>query len=319
MSVLPDVARERAAPSAGPRPATRRHRLPGQGLLALALLAPSMIVVFGVVLYPLVRTLVLSFSDVNSSLQTSTPFIGVRNYRTVFGDPAFWDTVWRTAFFTIFSTAVELVVGVAIAQFLNQRIRGQWLFRSAVIVTWALPTIVNANMWRWILDASYGSLNGLLMHLGLIDHYHDWIGGPHQALVVVALADAWKTTSLVAIILFAALQTISPELYEAGVVDGAGAWRRFTSITLPLLRPAIAVVLVLRTIEAFKVFDIIYVMTRGGPASGTTTVAFYTYLQAFSNQRFGIGSAVAYVTVAFILVLCLIYMRLLNRSSGPAQ
>ena len=111
------------------------------------------------------------------------------------------------------------------------------------------------------------------------------------------------------------MQTISPDIYEAATVDGAGAFRRFFSLTLPLLRPAIAVVLVLRTIEAFKVFDIIYIMTRGGPASGTTTIAFYTYLQAFSNQRYGLGSAVAYVTVALILVLCLVYMRLINRAS----
>ena len=318
MTALPEVRTREGTPRRTARGRLRSER-GGQGWYALALLAPSLILVFGVVLYPLIRTLVLSFSDVNSSLQTTTPFIGVRNYDAIFNDSAFWATVWRTAFFTVFSTGLELVVGIAIAQFLNQKIRGQWLFRSAVIVTWALPTIVNANMWRWILDGSYGSLNGLLMHLGLIDHYHDWIGGSHQALIVVALADAWKTTSLVAIILFASLQTISPELYEAAVVDGAGAWRRFTTITIPLLRPAIAVVLVLRTIEAFKVFDIIYVMTRGGPASGTTTIAFYTYLQAFSNQRFGIGSAVAYVTVAFILALCLVYMRILNRTSGPVQ
>ncbi|MCL2781343.1 MAG: sugar ABC transporter permease, partial [Actinomycetia bacterium] len=239
-----------------PRPAGRRRRR-SQAWLALALLAPCLVVVFGVVLYPLVRTLLLSLSDVTSSMQTTMPFVGFRNYETIFTNPIFWQTVWRTVFFTVFSTGLELALGVLLAQFLNQPIRGQWLFRSAVMLTWALPTIVNANMWRWILNASYGSLNGLLMHLGLISHYHDWIGGPTQALVVVALCDAWKTTSLVAIILFAAMQTVPTEVYEAARVDGAGALRRFWSVTIPMIRPAIAVVLVLRTIEAFKVFDII--------------------------------------------------------------
>jgi ABC-type sugar transport system permease subunit len=294
--------------------ALRKDR--SQAPLALVLMLPALLVVLGVVLYPLGRTAVLSFFDVTSSVQTELPFVGLGNYADLFGSPAFWATLARTAVFTIFSTALQLVLGLAVAQFLNQRIRGQWLFRSAVVFAWALPTIVNANMWRWILNSQYGLLNGVLMQLGILETGKDWIGGPNQALLAVALADSWKSTALVAILLFAGLQTIPRELYEAAALDGAGAWRRYLHMTLPLLTPTIGVVLVLRTIEAFKVFDIIYVMTRGGPASGTTTIAFYTYLQAFSNQRFGLGSAVAFVTVACILALCLVYMRVLNRSGG---
>lgn len=295
----------------------RRDR--SQAPLALLLMAPAFFVVCIVVLYPLGRTLVLSFLDVTSSVQVETPFVGLRNYRTLFSNPEFWASLWRTVLFTFFSTAVQLTLGLAVAQLLNQRhIRGQWVFRSAVVFAWALPTIVNANMWRWILNSQYGFLNALLTHLGLVDGYVDWIGGPKQALFVVALADSWKTTGLVAILLFAGLQTIPNDIYEAAQLDGAGAFRRYFLLTLPLLRPMIMVVLVLRTIEAFKVFDIIYVMTRGGPASGTTTIAFYTYLQAFSNQEFGIGSAVAYVTVLCIMVLALVYMRLLGKSGTSA-
>jgi multiple sugar transport system permease protein/N,N'-diacetylchitobiose transport system permease protein len=299
----------------GGRPARRFRRERTQAPLALALMVPSLILVFGVVLWPLGRSLVLSFLDVTSSVQTSTPFVGLRNYARLFDDPAFWAALGRTMVFTLFSTGVEIALGLAVAQFLNQKIRGQWLFRSAVVFTWALPTIVNANMWRWILNSQYGFLNGLLSRLGLIHSYHDWIGGPHQALFVVALADAWKTTSLVAIVLFAGLQAIPGDIYEAAAMDGAGPFRRFASMTVPLLAPSIGVVLVLRTIEAFKVFDIVYVMTRGGPASGTTTIAYFTYLRAFSDQQFGVGSAVAYVTVACILVLCLVYLRALGRSA----
>ncbi|MBB2910296.1 multiple sugar transport system permease protein/N,N'-diacetylchitobiose transport system permease protein [Streptosporangium becharense] len=280
--------------------------------LALALLTPSLIVVLGVVLYPMGRTLALSLVDATSALQADFDFVGLDNYTTLLSDSDFWATVWRTAVFTVFSTAVELVVGLLVAQFLNQRIRGQWFFRSLVVLAWALPTIVGANMWRWILHPEYGALNGLLMRLGLLESYQDWIGGPQQALFVVALIDAWKTVPLVAILLLASMQTIGDDVYEAAAMDGAGALRRFWSITIPMLKPAIAVVLVLRTIEAFKVFDIIYIITRGGPDSGTTTMAFYTYLQAFSNQQFGIGSAAAYLTVLFIFVLSLVYLRMLR-------
>jgi ABC-type sugar transport system permease subunit len=279
---------------------------------------PSLIVVLGVVLYPLGRTLVLSFFDVTSSVQVNAPFVGLGNYRRLFADPGFWATLGRTVTFTLVSTGLQLTLGLALAQFLNQKIRGQWLFRGAVVFAWALPTIVNANMWRGILNSQYGPLNALLTQIGVIGAYKDWIGGPWQALGVVALADSWKTVGLVAILLFAGLQTIPKELYEAAALDGAGVWRRYVHITLPLLQPTILVVLVLRTIEAFKVFDIIYVMTRGGPASGTTTIAFYTYLQAFSNQQFGLGSAVAYVTVACIMVLALVYMRMLGRTGGAS-
>ncbi|MEU6411975.1 sugar ABC transporter permease [Microbispora sp. NPDC046933] len=303
--------------STAPRTAgARRGKVERQWPLALALLAPAMVVVFGVVLYPMGRTLVLSLVDATSALQTEFTFSGLSNYTALLSNSEFWATVWRTAVFTVFSTAVELVVGLLLAQFLNQRIRGQWFFRSLVVLAWALPTIVSANMWRWILHPEYGALNGLLMHLGLLDSYKDWIGGPTQALFVVALVDAWKTTPLVAILLLASMQTIGDDVYEAAAMDGAGAVRRFLSITIPMLKPAIAVVLVLRTIEAFKVFDIIYIMTRGGPDSGTTTIAFYTYLQAFSNQEFSLGSAAAYLTVLFIFVLSLVYLRMLRTDSG---
>lgn len=283
------------------------------GKFAFLLLLPALIIVFGVILYPLLRTVWLSFFNANTTMNSNFPFIGFENYQKLFNSPSFWSTVGRTATFTVFSTAIELVLGIALAIFLNQPLKGQWVFRTAVILVWAIPTIVNANLWRWILHPEYGALNGILTRLGWINHYHDWIGGPKQALYVVGLVDAWKTIPLVAILILAGLQTIPGDIYEAGAIDGAGVFRRFWNLTLPLIVPTIAIVLVLRTIEAFKVFDIIYIMTRGGPASGTTTIAFYTYLQAFSNQRFGYGSAVAVLTALFILLLSVVYLRILRR------
>ncbi len=154
-----------------------------------------------------------------------------------------------------------------------------------MVLPWALPTVVNAQMWRFILNSQYGALNALLTQLHIIGSYQSWLGSPFLALNMVTMADVWKNTSLVAFFLLAGLQTISSDLHEAAVVDGASPWQRFWRITMPLLKSSILVVLVLRTIEAFKVFDIIYIMTRGGPANGTQSIAYFTYVRAFSDEK----------------------------------
>jgi multiple sugar transport system permease protein/N,N'-diacetylchitobiose transport system permease protein len=169
-------------------------------------------------------------------------------------------------------------------------------------------------MWKGIFNAQYGALNGVLSQVGLLDEYKAWLGDPSLALNAVVVADVWKTTPLVAFFLLAGLTAIPPELYEAAKIDRASAWRTFRSITLPLLVPSIAIVLVLRTVEAFKVFDIIYGMTRGGPANGTQTIAYYAYTTAFSDQEYGVGSAISYIIVLAVLALSTIYLRLLRRS-----
>jgi ABC-type sugar transport system permease subunit len=285
----------------------------GEGRFAVALLLPAALVVFGVVLYPVIRTLVVSLFDVNSPLPGAYPFVGLRNYVRVFKDPAFFGVLGHTMYFTLVSTAAELVLGVAVALLLNAPLRARWLWRSLVVLPWALPTIVNGALWRWVYNGQYGALNGLLQTLHISSAPHQWLGSPFLALNMVIVADVWKNTSIVVFFLLAGLQTIPADLYESARMDGAGAWTTFRRITLPLLAPSIAVVLVLRTIEAFKVFDIVYVMTGGGPASGTQTVAFYTYVQAFSNQLFGYGSALAYLIVLAVFALAMVYLRLLRQ------
>ncbi len=279
----------------------------------MLLLLPSLIVVFGIVILPLARTLYTSFFDVNSPFPGRYPFVGLGNYRRTFGNPDFWAAIRRTAYFTLVSTWFELVLGLLLGLLLSVQFRGRAVLRSIVILPWALPTIVNGLMWRWIFNPSYGALNALLTQLHIIPSYRSWLGTPFLALNMVIVADVWKTTPLAAFLILAGLQTIPRELYEAARVDGAGAIRGFLSVTLPLLIPTILVILVVRTIEAFKVFDIIYIMTRGGPANGTQSIAYYAYLQAFSNQLFGYGGALAYVIALFILGFALIYMRLLRR------
>ncbi|MGA8208900.1 MAG: sugar ABC transporter permease [Nocardioidaceae bacterium] len=291
-----------------------RRRTAGErreGRFALALLLPAALVVFGVVLYPVVRTFVVSLYDVDSPLAGSYPFVGLDNYVRVFGDSRFYPVLGHTMYFTLLSTFLELSLGIAVALLLNTPLKARWLWRSIVVLPWALPTIVNGALWRWIYNGQYGALNGLLHDLGLSGH--QWLGQPFLALNMVILADVWKNTSLVVFFILAGLQTIPDDLYEAANIDGASRWRAFWRITMPLLAPSIAVVLVLRTIEAFKVFDIIYVMTGGGPASGTQTVAFYTYLQAFSNQQFGYGAALAYLIVLAVFSLAMVYLRILRQ------
>ena len=296
-------------------PAPRRRRSRGETRFAIALLLPAAIVVFGVVLYPVVRTLWMSFFDINSPMPGSYPFVGLQNYAKAFHDPAFYPAVGHTIYFTLVSTALELVLGMAIALLLNAPLKARWFWRSLVVLPWALPTIVNGALWRWIYNGQYGALNGLLSTLHISETPHYWLGSPFLALNMVIVADVWKNTSIVAFFILAGLQTIPRDLYEAALVDGAGVFRSFLRITLPLVTPSIAVVLILRTIEAFKVFDIIYVMTGGGPASGTQTIAFFTYLQAFSNQLFGYGAALAYLIVLAIFGLAMIYLRVLRQGA----
>lgn len=283
-----------------------------EGRFALALLAPSVIVVFGIVIYPILRTIYTSFYAVDTPFPGHFPYVGFRNYTFAFGQSEFWSAVERTAYFTIVSTGFELVFGMGIALLLYAPLRGRWLFRTIVVLPWALPTIVNGSMWRYFFDAQYGVINAALTQLGIQSSYHAFLSSPFGALNIVILADVWKNTSLVAFFLLAGLTTIPRDLYEAARIDGYGRWGGFVHITLPLLRPVIVVVLVLRTIEAFKVFDIIYVMTGGGPANGTQSIAFYTYQRAFSDEFFGYGSALSVLIVLFIMVFAILYIRLLR-------
>lgn len=296
------------------RPRAPRGTGQHEGRFALLLLLPAAVVVFGVVIWPVARTLVVSLYDVDSAMPGSYPFVGLDNYVRVFQDDRFYTVLGHTMYFTLVSTFLELALGIAVALLLNAPLRARWLWRSIVVLPWALPTIVNGALWRWIYNGQYGALNGLLDTLGISETPTQWLGEPFLALNMVIIADVWKNTSIVVFFILAGLQTIPGDLYEAARVDGAGPWRAFWRLTIPMLAPSIAVVLILRTIEAFKVFDIIYVMTGGGPASGTQTIAFYTYLQAFSNQLFGYGAALAYLIVLAVFALAMVYLRILRQN-----
>ncbi len=282
-------------------------------LIGFALILPSFLIILGISLQPILSTLYLSLFEVPRGINLQNTFVGFGNYITLLKEPIFWETIGRTFYFTIVSVGIELVLGLAIAQLIHAHPPGWQFLRTSLIIPWAVPTIVNGTMWRWIYNADYGALNGLLYQLGLIDKYIPWLTLPNTAMNLVILADIWHSVPFIALILQAALATLPPDLEEAASVDGATAFQYFWLIRLPLLRPAILVALIIRTVEAFRAFDIVYVITNGGPANGTVTISYLTYLEMFTFGHAGRGSALSFLISLFTLTLAFIYIRMLYR------
>lgn len=282
--------------------------------LALILIVPAIIVIFAIVIYPLINALYQSFFDYNLAFPHLRDFYGFGNYIDVLKNGYFWQSLLNTVYFTVASIILELLFGFIVALTLNQEFIGKWLVRTLIIIPWAIPPVVNATVWKWIANSEYGSLNSILYTLGIIRKYKVWLSDPFWSMMLVIIADVWKYTPLVAIMFLAALQTIPDDLYEAAKIDGASPLRRIINITIPLIKPTIIVVLILRTFEAFKVFDLIFVMTRGGPAFKTTVISYYTYLETFSQLHIGRGSAIAYIIVIFMSLLSYLYIRSLKNT-----
>ncbi|MHB0967114.1 MAG: carbohydrate ABC transporter permease [Bellilinea sp.] len=284
----------------------------------LWLLAPSMLVILIITVLPVIFTLVLSFFDTPLSNPVPRDFVGFGNYLEFLTSSQFWQAIWRTLYFTLVSVGLELALGLGIALLIHARPPGWSFLRTSLIIPWAVPTVVNGAMWRWIYNADYGALNGVLLSLGIIEKYQAWMTDPIVAMNLVIVADIWHSVPFIAIILQAALAGIPVELEEAAAVDGANAFQRFLLIRLPLLQPAILVALVVRTVEAFRVFDIIYVITSGGPAFGTVTISYLTYLESFTYGHLGSGSALSFLISAFTLVMALVYIKILYRPENRA-
>jgi multiple sugar transport system permease protein len=279
---------------------------------AWVLLAPMLLVMLLLTAWPLLRTIWLSFTDAALIGSGETPaWIGLENYLYALSDPDFRASIWRTLYFTLVSVTVEGIIGVLVALLLNQKFIGRNVLRVLAILPWALPTIVNAMMWRLNFNPDYGSINALLSQLGIIDGYRSWLGSPEAALNAVMFADIWKNYPLVTLLVLAALQSIPEDLFEAARLDGASAWRRFRAITFPAIVAPLGVALVLRTIDAFKIFDIIYVMTRGGPVDSTKTLSFFVYQESFSYLRAGSGAAYAILMTLMCALLITLYLLML--------
>ena len=281
--------------------------------IAWLLLTPSLVAISAITLWPIISTLILSFYNAPTGIHQTRTFIGLTNYTTMLTDPIFWETIGRTLYFTGVSVSLEMILGLAIAQLIHSHPWGWKFMRFSLIIPWAVPTIVNGAMWRWIYSADFGALNGILMRLGLIKHYVPWLSLPNTAMNLVILADIWHTVPFVALIMQAALASLPDELNEAAMMDGANALGRFLYVRLPLLRPAILVALIIRTVEAFRVFDIVYIITSGGPAFKTITISYLTYLNSFSYGKQGTGAALSFLISIFTIIMAFVYIRILYR------
>lgn len=283
--------------------------------LAWMLVIPSIFLIFGLTIYPVAYSFWLSLNHV-SLLNPVQSFAGLSNYTAILSSEAFWAALGRTMYFVAVSLVFQTIIGLVFALVLNQPFFGRGFVRAIILLPWAIPNIVNGVMWEWILNSSYGALNGILLQIGIIDEPIQWLSKPWLALHMVILADTWKVIPLYVILFLAGLQTISKDLYEAARIDGSGVWRGFTQITLPLLKPILLVILVLRTMQCFGVFDIVYIMTKGGPANGTMVISFFTYFETFGKLNFGMGSAISFLVAFIVLSISLVYLRLLKSDEG---
>ena len=273
----------------------------------VAFLAPAAVMLAAVTLYPILYVFWLSLRQY-SLIAGPSRFVGLDNFTRLIGDGRFWNALGNTVYFTAFSVAGELVLGLAIALFLARAFRGQGAMRAIMLLPWAIPTVVAARMWEWMYNGDFGVINYLL------GTDINWLGSPVWAIHAAIAMDVWKSTPFVALLLLAGRLSIAPDLYQAGRLDGAGSWALFRYVTLPLLRPLILIVLIFRTIDAFRVFDAIYVLTGGGPANTTETVSIYAYKVLFQGLEFGYGSALSVAVFVCVAAITAGYVWLLRKS-----
>jgi multiple sugar transport system permease protein len=290
------------------------QRLSSQSRFGLILMLPTLIAVFGIVLMPLAKSLWLSFQQRDLARPQLDAFVGLDNYDRLLHNARYLHSLQATAIFSLGSVILEIVLGIAIALVLNQRFKGRGFVRGLIILPWALPSVVNAAMWKWIYNADYGALNALVTQLGLTDHYQVWLANPYEAMILLIVANVWKETPFCTLLVLAALQGIPEELFEAAKVDGASAAQRFRCITLRLILPVVMVVGLLQTIWGFQTFELAYVVTGGGPFSSTELISLRFYAMTFRSLRFGYGAAMAYLTSLILLVPAVFYIRAAYRS-----
>jgi multiple sugar transport system permease protein len=272
----------------------------------LLLLGPCVLYLVAFSVYPLVTSLVRSFEDYNSQ-QNTWRWIGLGNYRQLFSDAEFWHTVEHTAFLTFGGVALQVVLGTALALFFNQRLRGATFVRGLVILPMLLTPVVVGLMWRALLNPDWGMLNWLATQVGF--HNVQWLTDPSMALRTLILVDTWQWTPFVFVVVFARLQALPVDVFEAGEVDGATWFKRLRYLTLPLLMPAIAFAAIFRGIDAFRTFDLVYGLTNGGPVRSTSTLSFQAFQNGFQYFHYGYASAIAYVMVIVAIVGVTVMLR----------
>jgi multiple sugar transport system permease protein len=240
------------------------------------------------------------------------PYVGLRNYRNAIDDPLFGSSLKTTLIFVLVAVPLVTLIGLLVALLLNQRVRGFGFLLVLVLLPWSVPTVSAGIMWRLLLHGDFGALDGFLYRIGAIDSYVQWLSSSNLAMGSVIAVHAWREFPLAAILFLASLQTIPPELGEAARLDRAGAWQRFRYVTLPLLKAPLLIVLVYETIVAVSVFDLVYVLTGGGPGSATTLFSWFTYTATFKYLNFGEGAALSFMMAAILLVVIVVFMRIVR-------
>jgi multiple sugar transport system permease protein len=282
-------------------PPQRRARGLSEKKLAAVMVSPSMLLILLVAAYPIIYGIWLSLHEYSVRVAGLSRWAGLGNYTEALSNPDFWDAMVTTLIFTAVSVSLELVIGLAMAMAMHAAFRGQGVLRTVILIPWAILTVVTGFMWRSIFESPQGLVNTIFGGDTV------WLGREPHALIVIIFADVWKTAPFMALLILAGLQTIPGEIYEAAKVDGAKAWQRFTKITVPLLIPAILVALIFRTLDALRIFDLPYVLTKG--ANGTTTLSLISQQTFAENRIYGLGSAYAILTFITVMIVAFVYIR----------
>lgn len=288
--------------------------------LGLWFTAPALIVLLTVLAYPIVASIVLSFQRVRFTGQgiTST-FNGVDNYTDLIKNQLFREALYRSIYFTLVEVIAVIILALLVAIMLNHPLGRHAFFRVVLLVPWALAPVANAVLWKWIYNANYGVLNTIVLDLGIVDKNVVWLGHPWLALNMILIADIWKAVPFITLLLLAGLQSIPSYLYRAARLDGANSWQQFVHITLPGLKTSLVISIVLQSIWALKVFDLIYVLTKGSPADSTVLLNYLSWRETFSNLDIGYGAAIANVLFLMMFMLALAYIRVLRPRETKAK
>lgn len=276
--------------------------------MAVLLLAPVLTYLFLISYYPIIDTVWTSLHQGSVLPTQEETFVGLENYRSVVSSSSFWNAFIVTMIYTFVSVPVEMVIGLGLALLVNRGFKGKYIAQMAILFPWALPTIINARIWAWLLHGEYGVINDMLVRAGILESAYPFLSNPDIALASMLFVTIWKTSSFVALILLSGLASIPENLYEAARIDGASKVKQFWYVTLPLLKPVILVALIFRTLPAFQAFGLPYGLTGGGPGESTTTLVLWAHQITFTQLGFGEGAAAATIITLFALVICVVYV-----------
>jgi len=296
------------------RQAKRRRSSLRSGWVPWVMLAPAIIVISGMILYPAINALWLSVTSTNLLNTAQQQFIGFENFVEAFTSPEFFTALRNSAVWTVGNVFFQVVLGMIGALILNSKIRARGAIRGLVLVPWATPSVLVALMWMWMLDPNLGIINHLLQAVGLQQEAHAWLADPATALPTLMMVDIWQGVPFFAVMILAALQGVPGELLEAAKIDGANAWQTFWRVVLPLIMPTLLITTILRLIWTANYFDLILILTNGGPANSTLTLPLFAYHTAYRGFDFGLAAALGVVQACILAVLVVFYIRQIRKS-----